>query len=119
MPFRMSRTLPVLALIIFAFAAAPGARGAADISGAMTGDYLLQCQRNQNACQDFTNQVLQVLTAAARLGQGRIYKGCAPLPLGAVETGQLVQWILSRPQQATGYAADDIGTAAEALWPCR
>ena len=115
----MTRTLPVFALILAAAAAVPQARGAADISGAMTGEYLAQCQRDRNACQDFTNQVLQVLTAAARLGQGKLYKGCAPVPLGPDETGQLIQWMLSRPQQATGYAADDIGTAAEALWPCR
>ena len=92
---------------------------AADISGAMTADYLLQCESNQDVCRDFTNNVLQVLNSAAFLGQARIYKGCAPWPLDLADTGKVLDWILAHPQQATGYAADDIALAAQALWPCR
>jgi hypothetical protein len=90
-----------------------------DISAAMTGDYLVSCQRDQDACMAFTNRVLEVLTTAARLQQRQIYKGCAPIPLDIDATGQLVKWILAYPQQATGYAADDIAKAAEVLWPCK
>lgn len=111
-------------MMIAAFALCPGwsspALGAAaDISGAMTADYLSRCEKDQNACREFANEVMQVMQLAARLGQGRIYKGCAPLPLDANAATQLVQRMRERPQQATGYAADDIAAAAEALWPCR
>jgi hypothetical protein len=99
-------------------ALAPSVLGA-DIAGRMTADYLQECQANRNACRDFTNTVLQVLTSAAYLGQKQLYKGCAPVPLDPAETGELLAWILSHPQQATGYAADDIAMAAEALWPCK
>ena len=109
----------MLALTMAALAAGPSARGAEDISGAMTSNYLTRCQRDQSGCMDFTNNVLQVLAVAARLGQGKLYKGCAPLPLGPEDTGKVVQWILDRPREATGYAADDIAAAAQALWPCR
>ncbi len=44
---------------------------------------------------------------------------CAPVPLDIEATGKLLNWILSFPQQATGYAADDIAKAAETLWPCK
>jgi len=27
--------------------------------------------------------------------------------------------MLARPQEMTGYAADDIGGAAQAIWPCK
>jgi len=85
----------------------------------MTAEYLLRCERNQDACMAFTNRVLEVLTTAAFFQQKTIYKGCAPTPLDIEGTGQLVKWILTYPQQATGYAADDIAKAAEALWPCK
>ena len=118
-----SRSAHSLGLALLLCAAIPAGASAApapeDISAAMTGDYLVRCQRNQDACMAFTNRVLEVLTAAAFFQQKQIYKGCAPVPLDIEATGMLVKWILTYPQQATGYAADDIAKAAEALWPCK
>jgi hypothetical protein len=110
--------LSAFAVFIFALAATHASR-AADIAGAMTGDYLAQCQSSQTACRDFTNDMLKAVTASPSLGNGKTYRVCAPLPLGLPETGQLLQRILSRPQEATGNAAEDIATAAQALWPCK
>jgi len=109
--------LLLCALIPVAGSAAPAP--SEDISSAMTADYLQRCQRNQDMCMAFTNRVLEVLTTAAQFQQRQIYKGCAPVPLDITATGQLVKWILTYPQQATGYAADDIAKAAEVLWPCK
>ena len=114
----LCRILPAVALCAGAIATMSCA-WAADIAGRMTGDYLQQCVSDQAACRDYTNSVLQVLDAARSLGQGRNYKGCAPSPLSLEDTGKLIEWILNRPQQATGYAADDIAMAAQALWPCK
>jgi len=99
-------------------AAVPGAR-AADISGAMTADFLVQCQSSQTACRDFASDMLKALTGAPALASGKTYRGCAPLPLSLPQTGQLLERILSRPQEATGNAAEDIAVAAQAIWPCR
>ena len=98
---------------------ASAAPAASDVVGTMTADYLLRCQSNQQDCIAFTNRVLEVLSTAAFFQQKQVYKGCAPVPLDVEGTGQLVKWILTYPQQATGYAADDIAKAAEALWPCK
>jgi hypothetical protein len=91
-------------------ASASSARGA-DASDTITANYVLQCQKDQNACQVFTNNALRVI------GQNR--RICAPVPLNREQASQLVAWIVSRPQQASGHADDDIATAAGALWPCR
>jgi hypothetical protein len=108
----------LFAIFAFVFAAIPASR-AADIAGAMTGDYLVQCQSSQTACRDFTNDMLKAVAAAPSLGNGKTYQGCAPLPLTLPQTGLLLERILSRPQEATGNAAEDIATAAQALWPCK
>ena len=100
-------------------ASAAPAPAASDIVGAMTADYLLRCQRSRDECIAFTNRVLEVLSTAAFFQQKQVYKGCAPVPLDVEDTGKLVKWILTFPQQATGYAADDIAKAAEAVWPCK
>jgi hypothetical protein len=89
------------------------------VSGAKTADYLQQCERDRNLCRDFANNVLQIMTAAASLGQAKLYKGCALLPLNADDTGKLVEQIRTRPQTAGAYASDDIARAAEYLWPCK
>ena len=89
------------------------------VSGAKTADFLQQCERDRNVCRDFTNNVLQIMTAAASLGQAKLYKGCAVLPLNADDTGKLIEQIHSRPQAAGAYASDDIARAAEFLWPCK
>ena len=89
------------------------------LAGLMTSDYLQQCQKDQNACRDTTNSMLQILNAASALGQGKFYRGCAPVPLSPEQTGQLLTRIRERPPTAMAYAADDIAAAAEALWPCR
>ena len=114
----LRRVVPILTLAAAAVAGSAPLR-AADISGAMTADFLVQCSRNQDACRDFANEVLRVLNAAASLGQARNYKGCAPYPLSLDDTGKLIALMLARPQEVSGYAADDIGNAAQALWPCR
>lgn len=106
-------------LVSAGIASASAAPSASDITGTMTADYLLRCQSNREECIAFTNRVLEVLSTAAFYQQKQIYKGCAPAPLDVVDTGKLVNWILTFPQQATGYAADDIAKAAEALWPCK
>jgi hypothetical protein len=119
------RVGPYRGLLSFAFIVCTGVASASaapaqdNIAGAMTADYLLGCQKNQDACMAFTNRVLEILTTAAHFQQTQIYKGCAPVPLDIELTGRLVNWILAFPQQATGYAADDIAKAAEALWPCK
>ena len=112
-----ARILPVavLGIAVPAFAQGP----ALSVSGAKTADYLQQCQRDRNLCRDFTNNVLQIMTAAASLGQAKLYKGCAVLPLNADDTGKLIEQIQSRPQGAGAYASDDIARAAEFLWPCK
>ncbi|HEY4264403.1 MAG TPA: hypothetical protein VGM72_03730 [Micropepsaceae bacterium] len=84
---------------------------AADAADTITANYVLQCQKDQAACQAFTNDALRTL------GQSR--KICAPVPLSREQANQLVAWIVSRPQQASGHADDDIATAAGALWPCK
>jgi hypothetical protein len=106
-------------LICAGMSNASAAPAASDVVGTMTADYLLRCQMSQATCIAFTNRVLEVLSTAAFFQQKQIYKGCAPVPLDVEGTGQLVKWILTYPQQATGYAADDIAKAAEALWPCK
>lgn len=110
--------LPTLAVVAAAHACAFPVR-AADITSAMTADFLVQCSRNQDACREFANDVLRVLNAAVSLGQARTYKGCAPYPLSLEDTGKLIARMLARPQEMSGYAADDIGTAAQAVWPCK
>jgi hypothetical protein len=104
----------VLGIVVPSLAQVP----AANISGAKTADYLQQCERDRNMCRDFTNSVLQVMIAAASLGQAKLYKGCAVIPLSAADMGKIIEQILSRPQAAGAYASDDIARAAEALWPC-
>ena len=96
-------------------AATPGAPNPADT---ITANYLLQCQKDQNACQVFTSNALRMPAppGPGQTGDGRI---CAPLPLNRDATNQLVQWILARPQQSTGHAVDDIAMAGRAIWPCR
>jgi hypothetical protein len=89
------------------------------VSGAKTADYLQQCERDRNLCRDFTNNVLQIMAAAASLGQAKLYKGCAVLPLNADDTGKLIERIRSIPPAAGAYASDDIAKAAEFLWPCK
>src|SRR4051812_49039492 len=71
---------------------------ALSVAGAKTADYLQQCARDQNMCRDFTNNVLQIMVAAASLGQNKLYKGCAVLPLSAGDLGKIVDQIQSRPQ---------------------
>jgi hypothetical protein len=88
---------------------------AADAPDTLTANYLLQCQKDQAACLAFTNNALRVPNSAEAVG-GR---ACAPLPLNRDQTNQLVQWILARPQQSTGHAADDIAMAGKAIWPCK
>jgi hypothetical protein len=89
-------------------AAAPPAAPPTDT---ITANYLLQCQRDPNACQVFTNNELRPLVQAR--------KACVALPVNREQTNQLVEWILARPQQASGHATDDIAMASGALWPCR
>ncbi len=117
----MSRSLvgmlPALAVLVLAvpsLAQAP----ALNVSGSKTADYLQQCQRDRAVCRDFANNVLQVMAAAASLGQTKLYKGCAVLPLSAADAGKIIEQIQSRPQQNGAYASDDIAKAAEELWPC-
>ena len=91
---------------------APAPAPAADM---ITANYLLQCQKDPAACQTFTNNALRIPSAPDAAG----VRTCAPMPLNRDQTNQLVQWILARPQQSTGHAADDIAMAGRALWPCK
>lgn len=114
---RLSLRLAMMTAI--ALEPAAGARAqSVNLAGLMTSDYLLQCQKDLNACRETTNGMLQILSAASALGQAKFYKGCAPVPLSPEQTTQLLTRILGRPQQPMAYAADDIASAAEALWPC-
>ena len=112
---RILPALAVWAIAVPSLAQVP----ALNVSGAKTADYLQQCERDRNLCRDFTNNVLQIMTAAASLGQARLYRGCAVLPLTADDTGKLIEQIRTRPQAANAYASDDIARAAEFLWPCK
>jgi hypothetical protein len=115
---RLGRRLLLLAS--FALGPVTGAHAqSVNLAGLMTSDYLLQCQKDQNACRETTNSMLQVLSAASALGQGKFYRGCAPVPLSPEQTALLLMRVVARPQQPMGYAAEDIAAAAEALWPCR
>lgn len=112
------RLLPALAFCAIAvpsLAQVP----ALSVAGTKTADYLQQCERDRNLCRDFTNNVLQIMIAAASLGQAKLYKGCAVVPLNADDTGKLIEQIRSIPQTAGAYASDDIARAAEFLWPCK
>jgi hypothetical protein len=114
MLFRMSDFLvkTSLALLVCGGAIASiSSVHAADATGTITANYVLQCQKDQSACQVFTNNALRVISQSRRI--------CAPLPLNREQASQLVAWIVSRPQQASGHADDDIATAAGALWPCK
>jgi hypothetical protein len=91
---------------------------AADSPDTITANYLLQCQKDPNACQVFTTNALRV-PGPPMPGQSGDGKICAPLPLNRDQTNQLVQWILARPQQSTGHAAEDIAMAGRAIWPCK
>ena len=84
-----------------------------------TEDLLLMCGNGGEECRAFVNDVLKTLNVAAVIQPPRNYKGCAPAPLTAEQVDELVLWLLSRAQLATGYAAEDIGTAAQDLWPCK
>jgi hypothetical protein len=113
------KTSTIFASIICLCVAAKIPAYAAEISNATTAEFLVECSRNPDACRQFANDVLRVLNAAASFGQARTYKGCAPYPLSLDDTGKLIARMLARPQEMTGYAADDIGVAAQALWPCK
>jgi hypothetical protein len=84
-----------------------------------TVDMLLMCGNGGEECRAFINDVLKTLNVAAVIQPPANYKGCAPAPLTPEQTDQLVLWLLSRPQLSSGYAAVDIGTAAQDLWPCK
>jgi hypothetical protein len=84
-----------------------------------TDEVLILCSNGGKACADLINEVLTSLNAEAAIQPGHTYKGCAPAPLDSDQVDQVVLWILSRPQLASGYAVQDIGLAAEDLWPCK
>jgi len=90
-----------------------------EIYAKKTSDMLLMCSNGGEMCRAFINDVLQTLNVAAVIQPAKNYKGCAPAPLSSEQVDQLVLWLLSRPQLSSGYAAIDIGTAAEDLWPCK
>ena len=90
-----------------------------EISSKKTDDLLLMCSNGGEACRDFVNGVLMSLNVAAVLAPVQAYKGCAPAPLSFEQVDELVLWLLSRPQLASGYAAQDIAIAAQDLWPCK
>jgi hypothetical protein len=90
-----------------------------EIYAKKTSDMLLMCVNGGEMCRVFVNDVLKTLNVAAVIQPAKNYKGCAPAPLSSDQVDQLVLWLLSRPQLSSGYAAIDIGTAAEDLWPCK
>jgi|HubBroStandDraft_6_1064221.scaffolds.fasta_scaffold584777_2 hypothetical protein len=115
----MSRSLfRILAALVFCAIAVPSLAQAPalSISRAKTADSL---QRGRNLCRDFTNNVLQIMTAAASLGRAKLYKGCAVLPLNADDTGKLIEQIRGGPQHADAYASGAAARAAEYFWPCK
>ena len=110
-------TIGAIAAVSLLQAAAPfDARG---VYSKKTEDLLLMCSNGGTPCREFVNDVLKTLNVAAVLQPVKNYKGCAPAPLSGEQVDQLVLWLLSRAQLATGYAADDIAIAAEDLWPCK
>lgn len=113
----MVRTLLTLMFCVGAIAPPTYALAAdAQPPDMITANYLLQCQKDPAACLAFTNNALRAPNAVADAAG---IKACAPLPLNRDQTNQLVQWILARPQQSTGHAAEDIAMAGKAIWPCK
>jgi hypothetical protein len=98
---------------------ATGPFDARDVYSKKTDDLLLMCANGGAPCRDFINDVLQALNVAAVIRPVGNYKGCAPAPLSSEQVDQVVLWLLSRAQLASGYAAEDIGTAAQDIWPCK
>ena len=92
---------------------------AREVTGKRTDDLLLMCSNGGEPCRAFVNDVLKTLNIAAVIQRPRNYQGCAPAPLTAEQVDQIVLWLLSRAQLATGYAAEDIGAAAQDMWPCK
>ena len=109
---------------IFALAGALGAQIAsaapreASLYQQQTADFLTHCNLVEHEeCVMLVNQALKTLEAEAAIGRGRNL--CAPLPLKPEQSDDLIIWILSNPQAANGFAADDLSLAARTLWPCR
>ena len=98
---------------------AAGSFDAREVSAKKTDDLLLMCTDGGEPCRAFVNDVLKTLNVTSVIQPARNYKGCAPAPLTAEQVDQIVLWLLSRAQLATGYAAEDIGAAAQDLWPCK
>jgi hypothetical protein len=83
-----------------------------------TADFLTHCNLVEpDECVALVNQALKTLEAEAAIGRGRNL--CAPLPLKAEQSDDLIIWILSNAQAANGFAADDLSLAARTLWPCK
>jgi hypothetical protein len=112
------RRISAPAILVAAMAFAGGA-GAGELANSKTVDFLLNCNYDRDACNEFINQTLKTLDVRSVLGLSRTYKICAPLPLRPEEADQIVVWILSRAQQSTGRAAEDIVIASEDIWPCK
>ena len=82
-----------------------------------TADFLTHCNLvEHDECVVLVNQALKTLEAEAAIGRGRNL--CAPLPLKPEQSDDLMIWILSNPQAANGFAADDLSLGARTLWPC-
>jgi hypothetical protein len=93
--------------------------GTPEMYGKKTDEVLILCSNGGMPCADFINGVLKTLNASTAVRPAGAYRGCAPAPLSGEQVDQVVLWILSRAQLATGYAVQDIGLAAEDLWPCK
>ena len=107
----------ILAPLLMAASTAPF--DARQVYSMKTEDLLFMCLDGGDPCRDYINDVLKTLNVAAVIQPAKNYKGCAPAPLTREQVDQVVLWLLSRPQQSSGYAAVDIGSAAEDLWPCK
>jgi hypothetical protein len=111
--------LPVSAALGAMLLAGAAPFGAPGMYSKKTDEVLILCSNGGPMCADFINGVLKTLNASTAIRPAGAYKGCAPAPLTGEQVDQIVLWILSRPQLASGYAVQDIGLAAEDLWPCK
>jgi hypothetical protein len=111
------RVQAAIAVLVSAGAAVAAPREAS-LYQQKTADFLTHCNLiEHDECVALVNQALKTLEAEAAIGRGRNL--CAPLPLRAEQSDDLIIWILSNPAAANGFAADDLSLAARTLWPCQ
>mgnify|MGYP003338836605 CR=1 FL=1 len=115
----MKRFAPISGVLLTVFLGGAAPFASADVYAKKTDELLILCSNGGSACAELINGILKSLNASTAVRTSSTYKGCAPAPLDSDQIDQVVIWILSRPQLASGYAVQDVGLAAEDIWPCK